>query len=64
MCLDDELWHLQQVRGPVVEPEFVQLFAKSSAIPAPMSPKEFHKVLSDEVQVVERIIKEAGIKIE
>jgi hypothetical protein len=29
-----------------------------------MSPAQFHKVLSDEVQVVEKIIKEAGIKIE
>jgi tripartite-type tricarboxylate transporter receptor subunit TctC len=52
------------INEAIVEPEFVTLFAKSSAIPAPMSPAQFHKVLSDEVKVVENIIKEAGIKIE
>jgi tripartite-type tricarboxylate transporter receptor subunit TctC len=52
------------INEAIVEPEFVQLFAKSSAVPAPMTPKEFHKVLADEVKVVEGIIKDAGIKIE
>jgi tripartite-type tricarboxylate transporter receptor subunit TctC len=52
------------INEAIVEPEFVSMFAKASAIPAPMSPVEFHKVLVDEVALTEKIMADAGIKIE
>jgi tripartite-type tricarboxylate transporter receptor subunit TctC len=52
------------INEAIVEPEFVSLFSKSSAIPAPMSPTAFHKVLVDEVALTEKIMADAGIKIE
>jgi tripartite-type tricarboxylate transporter receptor subunit TctC len=52
------------INEALVEPEFVALFSRSSAIPAPMSPADFHKLLIEEVVLTEKIIKDAGIKIE
>lgn len=52
------------INEAIMEPEFVDMFAKASAIPAPMSPADFHKVLVDEVALTETIMADAGIKIE
>jgi tripartite-type tricarboxylate transporter receptor subunit TctC len=52
------------INEAIMEPEFVSLAARSSAVPAPMSPAQFHDVLRKEVEVVESIIKTANIKIE
>jgi tripartite-type tricarboxylate transporter receptor subunit TctC len=52
------------INEAIMEPEFVNLAAKSSAVPAPMKPAEFAAVLRKEVEVVEGIIKAANIKIE
>lgn len=52
------------INEAILEPEFVTLFTNSSATAAPMSPNDFHKVLTTEVALTEKIIKDAGIKIE
>lgn len=52
------------INEAIKEPECVSLFAKSSAVPAPMSPEQFAEVVRKEVEVVEGIIKAANIKIE
>jgi tripartite-type tricarboxylate transporter receptor subunit TctC len=52
------------INEAIMEPEFVSLAARSSAVPAPMTPAQFHDVLRKEVEVVEGIIKSANIKIE
>jgi tripartite-type tricarboxylate transporter receptor subunit TctC len=52
------------INEAIIEPEFVTLFTNSSATAAPMSPSDFHKVLTTEVALTEKIIKDAGIKIE
>lgn len=52
------------INEAILEPEFVNMFTLSSATAAPMSPTDFGKVLVTEVALTEKIIKDAGIKIE